>query len=94
MTIINLEGDYAKARIKTPFRMAWDDPRMAYWLHVTVEDDNLKSSATYHWVLFSEDMVSLQTGDVEIKGEDYLTKDNDNIFPFTYVANEKGIEII
>lgn len=93
MTIVNLEGDWAKVGIATPFKISWNDQRMAHWLHVTIEDDNLMSSAKFHWVLFSDTMESLQSGDVVCSGEDYASWDGSNEFPFIYVSNELEIEI-
>ena len=94
MTIVNTDGNYAKVQIETPFRISWSDKRMAYWLHVAIEDDNLMSYCKYHWVLFSEDMTSLKMGDVICQGEDYTNWDGNNEFPFTYVANEIEIAVI
>ena len=93
MTIVNLDGDYAKVQITTPFKVAFDEPKLAYWIHVTIQDDNLKSSAKFHFVLFSEDMTPLKMGDVICDGEDYTSWDGNNEFPFTYVSNELEIEI-
>lgn len=93
MTILNLDGDYAKVQIATPFKISWNDPRMAHWLHVVIEDDDLKSSAKFHWVLFSDTMESLQSGDAVCYGEDYASWDGSNEFPFTHVSNELEIEI-
>lgn len=43
MTILNLDVDYAKVKITSPFKVAFDEPKLANWLHVTLLEDNLKS---------------------------------------------------
>lgn len=93
MTIVNIDGDYAKVAITTPFKVSFDEAKLAHWLHVTIQDDNLMSSAKFHWVLFSEDMTSLKMGDVVCDGEDYTSWDGNNEFPFTYVSNEIEVSI-
>lgn len=94
MTILNLDGDYAKVKITTPFKVAFDEPKLAHWLHVTGIEDNFKSYCKFHWVLFSEDMTPLKMGDVVCEGEDYTSWDGNNEFPFTYVSNEIEVAII
>lgn len=94
MTIVNKEGDYAKVQIVTPFKVAFDEPKLAYWLHVTSIEDNLNSSCKFHWVLFSEDMSPLKMGDIVCDGDDYSEWDGNNEFPFTFVSNELEVPII
>lgn len=94
MTILNLDGEYAKVKIKTPFKVAFDETKLAHWLHVTSTNDNLKSHCKFNWVLFSEDMTLLKMGEVKCEGEDYLNWDGNNEFPFTYVSNEIEVAII
>jgi len=94
MTILNLDGDYAKVKIATPFKVSFDEQKLAYWLHVVGLNDNFKSYCKFHWVLFSEDMHPLKSGQIDCEGEDYLAWDGNNEFPFTFVSNELEIEIV
>lgn len=93
MTIVNTGGNYAKVQIETPFKVAFDEPKLAHWLHVTIQEDDLMSYAKFHWVLFSEDMTPLKMGDVVCDKEDYASWDGNNEFPFTYVSNEIEVSI-
>lgn len=84
---------YAVVKLETPFYPNWQDTAKARYLHVTINGDNLKDAATFHWVLFSFLGKPLAMGDEKCSGEAYKLWEGNNIFPFVYVAQKLTLKI-
>ena len=76
----------------TPITIIFNKPE-ADKLSVTIQGDNLSSQAQFNYTLLAGNE-SLLCGSVTIEGEEYLTWDGNNDFPFEYVAGQIGVEII
>jgi hypothetical protein len=89
-TIVN---PYPVVVLAKPFKVNWNDTTMASFLNVSINFDDLKSNAIFHWVLFDNNYVPLQMGDVSCVGKDYTNWNGNNNYPFSYVADKLGLAI-
>lgn len=89
----NVAKPYPVAVLVKPFKVNWNDTAMARFLNVSITSDNLKSEATFHWVLFGSGTVPLQMGDVTCVAEDYAAWNGNNVYPFSFVADKLGLAI-
>lgn len=89
----NVLKPYPVAVLAKPFKVNWNDTAMARFLNVSIISDDLKSNATFHWVLFSANSVPLQMGDVTCIGEEYTAWNGNNVYPFSFVAEKLGLAI-
>ena len=89
----NVAKPYPVAVLAKPFKVNWNDTAMARFLNVSITSDNLKSEATFHWVLFGSSAVPLQMGDVTCVAEDYAAWNGNNVYPFSFVADKLGLAI-
>jgi hypothetical protein len=89
----NVAKPYPVVVLVSPFKVNWNDTAMARFLNVSITSDNLKSEATFHWVLFGAGAVPLQMGDVTCDGRIYSAWKGDNLLPFAFVADKLGLAI-
>lgn len=76
----------------TPIKAIFDKPE-ADNLVVTIQSDNLTDLAQFNYTLRSGEL-SLICGQVNVTGEDYSGWDGNNDFPYNFVAENIGVEII
>lgn len=67
---------------------------MAEVLKVVIIEDNLSSFARFGWWLFTAEMNFVDSGICLCDGEDYTSWDGNNQYPYIFVANQLGLEII
>ena len=84
---------YPTVTLANPFKPNWQDISMAKYLNVSITSDNLQDKASFHWVLFADNAIPLQMGDVVCEGQDYSNWDGDNYYPFQFVADKLGLAI-
>ena len=89
----NVAKPYAVATLTRSFKVNWGDTILARFLNVSITSDDLKSRATFHWVLFGTGAVPLQMGDINCEGEEYTAWNGDNRYPFIFVADKLGLAI-
>jgi len=89
----NVAKPYPVAVLTRSFKVNWSDTVLARFLNVSITSDNLKSEATFHWVLFGSGAVPLQMGDIVCSDEDYTNWNGSNVYPFIFVADKLGLAI-
>ena len=89
----NVAKPYPVAVLVKPFKPNWNDTAMARYLNISITSDDLKSNATFHWVLFGAGTVPLQMGDVTCVGKEYAAWNGNNEYPFSFVADKLGLAI-
>jgi len=75
-----------------PIKVQFNKPE-ATRLSVAIAGDNLTSSAAFVYTLLS-DTSSVLDGVINISGEAYTEWDGNNDFPFSFCAENLGVEII
>jgi hypothetical protein len=67
---------------------------LAEYLKVVIIEDDLTSFARFAFILFTSEMVTVDSGIVRCEGTDYTDWDGNNEFPYIYVASQINIELI
>ncbi len=67
---------------------------LAEHIKVIIIEDDLETFARFAWWMFSADMTLVDDGIVRCEGTDYSTWTGHNEFPYTFVADTLGLEII
>jgi hypothetical protein len=67
---------------------------LATMVRVTSIDDDFLTYARFSWWLFGENGCNVDTGIINCDGEDYLEWTGDNEFPYIFVAERLGLELI
>jgi len=70
------------------------EPVIAEVLKVVIVEDNLSSFARFGWWLFTAEMNFVDTGILRCEGEDYTSWDGNNQYPYIFVANQLGLQLI
>lgn len=76
----------------TPIKAIFDKPEVDN-LVVAIQGDNLTDYAQFTYTLRSGEL-SVINGQVNCSGEDYQGWNGNNDFPYNFVANTIGVEII
>jgi hypothetical protein len=76
----------------TPFKAQFDKPEVNKMI-VSITGDNLTNQASFSYTLLADD-ISVINGYTYCGGEDYSDWNGNNDFPFNFVADTIGVEII
>lgn len=77
----------------TPITIIYNKPE-ATKLYVSITSDNLTNQATFMATLYAGNGANLLNQQVDCGGEEYLGWNGDNDFPFSFCAENLGVEII
>lgn len=77
----------------TPIQYTTDGPICTY-IKVWSRNDDLTERCDFEWILFNSIGQVVTNGMIPCEEENYTTWTGDNNYPFTYVANIIGVELI
>ena len=83
----------AAVQLATPLKVRWNDTVNATHLCATLMRDDLKSSVMITWQLVTPTGTQMQTGFMEMKGQNYLNWDGSNLYLFNFIADKMGLQL-
>lgn len=80
-------------RLSVPLKVRWNDTINATHLCANLMQDDLKNSAIVTWQLVTSTGTQMQTGFMEMKGQNYLNWDGSNLYLFKFIADKLGLQL-
>lgn len=77
-----------------PVKAAFNETIDSTHLGIKLHSDDLSTHAIFHCTLMDDDGNIGQAFNIRISGEDYQNWGGDNVYPFTYVANQFNLTLI
>lgn len=77
-----------------PIKAVYNNNSDAVFLTVNIIYDNLSSYCNLYWGLLDADLNTLLSGNLAIDGDDYLSWNGNNEFPYTFTAEKINVTLI